>query len=117
MRLVDRPWKTPGRCALVAHIDPFSTPTARWVDTDGVLLGHDQHVYVSDVGVRQAMSILGFPLPVEFEAMEARAIEAEDLAIALADKLEEAQAQLEAIDVLESAAYTARRKPNRKVAA
>lgn len=100
MRLVAELWKTPKRCAAVPHIDPVSTPTARFIDTGSVLPGWDQHVYLSDVAVRQAMSILEYPTPLEFEAMQQRAIEAEDALLVCNDKLIAAEEQLAAADVI-----------------
>lgn len=119
MRLVERPWKTPQRCALVAHINPVETPTARWIDADAVLPGWDQHVYVSDVGVRQAMSVFGYPMPMEFAALKERAIAAEGMVDALMERLRAAEGELASIDALESLGYQKRKRPGRppKVAA
>lgn len=113
MRLIERPWKTPGRCALIAHIDPVSTPTARWIDVDAVLPGWDQHVFVSDVGVRQAMSTLGYPTPLQYEAMEDRAVAAETMVDALLERLRMTEGELASIDALESLGYQKRKKPGR----
>jgi hypothetical protein len=113
MRLIDRPWKTPGRCALVAHVDPVTVPHARWIDTDGILQGWDQHVFLSDVGVRQAMSVFGFPTPLEHEAVVAQlAVVEAELAAARA-RMVELEGELAAVDVLESADFTRRRKAGR----
>lgn len=114
MRLVERPWKTPGRCAAVAHIDPVNTPTARWLDTDGCLPGWDQHVYLSDIAVRQAMSVLGYPTPLEHERTVDMLAAAEIMVEAQRRRIVELEGQLKAIDVLEGADFRARHKPGRK---
>lgn len=114
MREIERPWKTPGRCAIVAHVDPVTVPTARWLDTEGLLSGWDQHVYLSDVGVRQAMSVLGYPTPIEVEALEAQLDEAIELAETFKAERDEARRELQAIDALESADWSRRKRPGPK---
>lgn len=113
MRLIERPWKTPGRCALVAHIDPVSVPSARWIDTDTVLQGWDQHVFVSDVGLRQAMSTFGFPTPLEHERVTDMLAASESMCDTLRLRVTELERQLNAIDVIESGDFTRRRKAGR----
>jgi len=104
MRIIDNPWKTPARCIVVAHITQ-QTPNITWIDTNAEIPGgpRDNHVYVSDVAVRQMMSTLGYASPLEFEESERLRIEAEDALIAVAEKLEAAEEQLAAIGLLEEA--------------
>jgi len=104
VRVIENPWKTPGRCIVVPHITN-QTPNIIWIDTNAEIPGgpRDNHVYVSDVAVRQMMSTLKYPSPKEFEESERLRIEAEDALIAVAEKLEVAEEKLLAIGLLEEA--------------
>lgn len=116
MRLCERPVIKPQHCAAV----PFLGQTAEnvaWIDTGSEMPGFDNHVYLSDVAVRQCMSLFGFPSPVEFEEERRLRIEAEDALVALAAKLEQAERELQAVDALESAGFVKRTRQRQKAAA
>lgn len=110
MRVIDSPWKTPARCIVVPHITQ-QTPNIIWIDTNAEIPGgpRDNHVYVSDVAVRQMMTTLGYKSPREFDDMERRALEAEEAAIGLLEKLEAAEETLAAIGLLEEAGVVKRK--------
>ncbi|HZA18920.1 MAG TPA: hypothetical protein VE645_18920 [Pseudonocardiaceae bacterium] len=113
---MDRPHCRPMHCAAI----PFIGQTAvgeRWIDTGSEMPGFDNHVYLSATAVRQAWELLGYPSIQEFEAMKTRAEEAEDLALELADELDAAKKELQAIDALESAGYRRRDAKTKPVAA
>lgn len=112
MRRCDRPVIKPMHCAAI----PFLGQTAEnvaWIDTGSEMPGFDNHVYLSDVAVRQAMSLFGYPSVQEFEEERRLRIEAEDALLALDKRLEAAERELAAIDALESRGYTTRRRQQR----
>ena len=116
MRRCERPVIRPMHCAAI----PFLGQTAenvQWIDTGSEMPGFDNHVYLSDVAVRQCMSLFGFPSPVEFEEEQRLRIEAEDALVALAAKYDALERELQAVDALESAGFTRRAKQARSRAA
>lgn len=116
MRRCDRPVIKPMHCAAI----PFLGQTAenvQWIDTGSEMPGFDNHVYLSDVAVRQCMSLFGYPSVQEFEEERRLRIEAEDALVALAAKLETAEAELAAVDALESAGFVKRTRQRQRAAA
>ena len=112
MRLVDKPTIAPAHCAAIPFLGPTSE-TTRWIDTGSEMVGWDGRVYLSDVAVRQCMSLFGFPSPGEYEqaVAERDAIRAELEALKVETR--QIRRELDAIDVLESADFTRRKKPGR----
>jgi hypothetical protein len=97
-------------CAAIPFIGQCAE-SETWIDTGSEMPGFDNHVYLSATAVRQGMSLLGYPSPLEFEEMRKRALEAEDLALELDGKLTELERELAAFETLESAGRAQRRKP------
>lgn len=67
MRLVSEAKTRPMGCAVLPHLGP-QHPEG-FIDTGSEMPGFDNHVYVSVVAVRQMCALLGFPTPVEHEAV------------------------------------------------
>jgi hypothetical protein len=111
VRLCAGPMIRPMHCAAIPHITAVDEGV-RWLDC-GEMPGHDNRVYLSDVAVRQAMSLLGYASPLEVEELERRLIEAQAEAEELAGRLEVAERALQAVDALESADFRARKRPGR----
>ncbi len=117
MRVIDNPWKTPARCMISPHITQ-QTPNITWLDTDAEIPGgpRDNHVYVSDVAVRQMATTLGYKSQREYDELAQRCATAEEALIAMMGKLEATEAQIEAVGLLQGAGIVV--KPKRaKVAA
>ena len=116
MRITDQPWKTPARCIVVPHITQ-QTQGITWVDTNAEIPGgpRDNHVYVSDVGVRQMMATLGYPSPAEYDELAQQLAAAEAALIEATEKNTRYEAALAAIGTLEQAGILTEKK--QKVAA
>lgn len=116
MRIVDRPAFKPARCAAIPFLGPASHPDERWIDTGSEMEGFDNHVYLSETAVRQCMSLLGYVMPLEVEALQKEFDELVEVAQSLHDQLIEQDKVIEGMDVIgKFAAREAKRKP--KVAA
>lgn len=113
MREVARPVKRPMHCAAVPYVGQ-SSRNVRWVDTGSELPGgFDNHVYLSDAGVREAMRALRYPLPGEFREVKADRDR-------LAAELEKAHAEVaelrrfrDAVHTLRDQGYQSARRPGR----
>lgn len=116
MRLCDKPVIFPAHCAAIPFLGPCAENVA-WIDTGSNMPGFDSHVYLSDVAVRQAMVLFGYPSPLEFKEERRLRIEAEEALVSLAEKFTEMERELQAIDALESAGFTKRVKQSRTRAA
>ena len=113
MRFVERADIRPMRCAVCpsigqSHLEGF-------IDTGAEMLpaAVEQRVYVSVAAVRELNRVLGWPTPTAHEALQA---ERDELAKRLEDAetdLKETQQFMDAIDVIESRDFRARRKPGR----
>ncbi len=69
MRLVDKPTLRPQHCAAIVHVTPFTD--TRWVDTGTNFDAVDGRVYLSELAIRQAAQLFGFPTPAEYnEALD-----------------------------------------------
>lgn len=101
MRLVDKPIFRPMLCAAKPFIGQ-AHPTARWVDTGAEMPGWDNHVYLSDIAVQEAMACLGYATPQEVDALRAQITEHEDTILTLMEQIEAAEAKLNAIGALEA---------------
>ena len=89
----------PARCAGIAHINPVDHPEERWLDC-GEMPGYDNHVYLSETAVRQAMVHFGFLTPLEVAEIIRLKDEAEEALIERHQELLAAEAELAAIDLL-----------------
>jgi hypothetical protein len=120
VRVIDNPWKTPARCIVIPHITQ-QTPNITWIDTNAEIVGgpRDNHVYVSDVAVRQMMATLGYHSPAEYDALERQYEQAEEALVALLAKLEAAEKQIEAVGLLQGAGIVVKppKRPKEPVAA
>jgi cell division protein FtsB len=76
--------------------------------------GVDQHVYVSVVAVREMATKIGWHPPETVGGIEAQLESYKHRVAALEDEVAQLNQEFEAIDLLESAGYTARKKPGRK---
>lgn len=114
MREVERPVKRPMHCAAIPYIGQSNRGT-RWVDTGSELPGgFDNHVYLSDAAVREAMSALGWPLPNEFRQVKAERDTEMSRNAQLEAEVTDLRRQLEAVHVLKQAGYQPSKKPGPK---
>lgn len=113
MILVERPTLTPARCLVTGKADDKSGP---YID---LLRDFDPadafgRMYVSRQAVFDMASYYGLPTPGEFEVVQ----EERDEALSRIDELEEeisrTDSVLDAIDVIESDRFKARRRAGRK---
>lgn len=107
MRLVEAAEFFPSACAVTGRGDgPFVDfqASAPWVDP---------HVYVRQDVVREAGKLLGLVEASELEKAEARIAELEGQVASLNEENLELSRFAEAVDVLESKDFRARKKPGR----
>src|SRR6476619_4281556 len=111
MRLVDRPFARPMRCAATPFLG--QTSPGRWVDTGSELPGFDNHVYLHERSVYEAARLLGFPERSEYrqaclerDQAQARVRELEALVV-------EQQRALDAVQVLKNTGFAQTRPPGR----
>lgn len=100
------------RCAALPYIGQAKRGE-RWVDTGANMMGPDDHVYLSRTAVLEAAKLFGWVPPGEVKAakLEVARLEIErDAALQEAVSLRKS---FEAIDVLASQGYQARKKPGR----
>lgn len=111
MRLERGPKGRPGTCAVIPGkaADP-----AGFVTTNTVLGGWDPQICVSVTGVRELMRVCEFPSP---EAHQEVVAERDALLTQVAElegEIGRLEAFADAVDVIESRDFRARRKPGRK---
>jgi hypothetical protein len=112
MRIVDRPFARPMRCAAIPYLGQASDERV-WFDTGSEMQGPDDHVYLSGTAVKECARMIGWVPPGEVRALRA------ELALAntmLADERRLAadlRRKLDAIDVIESEGFRQRRKAGR----
>ena len=114
MRLVDRPTFRPMRCAAVPQLG--ATARCRWVDTGAEMPGFDNHIYLSEPAVLEAAKLFGFPTPAEYESVVAERDELEARVEELEREASGLQEAFDAIDVLASRDFRARKKPGKRPA-
>lgn len=103
MRLVDRPVFTPMRCAAVPFVGQ-SHESTRWVDCGVEMSGFDNHIYLSDVAVREAATLLGYPTPEEHAGMARELNTALEEQLRLLDELAALSKYKDAVDEIRAAA-------------
>lgn len=109
MRIVTEPIIAPQTCAAMPHRH-FSD---RFIDTETDLPGIDPHIYVSETAVGEMARLFEY-LPKEGAEAQAEAIEGLEAKVEeLETECNRLQAQFDAIDLLGSAGYTARKKQGR----
>lgn len=111
MRLVEKAAIRPNHCAALPYIGQ-SHPDG-FVDTGTELPGFDNRVYLSVVAVREMARLIGWAAPEELVEARARVAELEARVADLEDEIARTDAVIDAIDVMESRGFTARRKPGR----
>lgn len=111
MRLVDKPHLRPHRCAAVPFIG--QTADCRWVDTGQSLGFDDDRVYLSEPAIVDAAKLLGHPSVEEYTAVVHERDRLFARVTELEDELTEASRMVDAIDVIESADFRARKKAGR----
>ena len=112
MRWVETAAIRPHRCAAIPFIG--GNDKLGYIDTGSELDGFDNHVYLSVRAVHEMANLIGRPTLEQFR-------EVVDSNIAFSERLDEVtrerdelQARFDAIDVIESADFRARRKTGRK---
>ena len=111
MRFVERADIRPHRCAVVPTI--AGDHPDGYFDTGSEMPGFDNHIYVSVVAVREMARKLNWVSPETYqEALDQIDALERELAQANAE-LRETQHFMDAIDVIESRDFRARRKPGR----
>jgi hypothetical protein len=111
MRIVDRPYAKPMRCAALPYIG--QTAAVRWVDTGSHLDGPDDHVYLSEPAVTEAARMFGWQPPGEIRSRDNEIARLRSALAAMTNERDELQQAWRAIDVIESRDFTTRRKPGR----
>jgi len=112
MRLVDRPYARPMRCAAIPYIGQASGERI-WFDTGSEMQGPDDHVYLSGTAVRECAQMIGWVSPGDHRALQAAMDDAlRELAETKA-QLAELQRHFDAIDMLASKGFVERKKPGR----
>jgi sRNA-binding carbon storage regulator CsrA len=112
VRFVERAEIRPSRCAVFPHIG--GNHRSGYFDSGSEMPGFDNHVYVSVVAAEAMALKLGWSSPEDVKTMrnEYETLERE------CERLREENADLnrefEAIDVLASRGFVARKKPGRK---
>lgn len=112
MRFVDRPHLAPHVCAVTLR-GATDESVKQWIETDVNLTGFEPHVYLSDIAVREAARLLGYGSPEDVASLNERIEDLERELSLTKDQLEDADRRLEAVDLLESAGFRARKKPGR----
>jgi hypothetical protein len=102
--------RRPHRCAVIPYIGP--TSGHRFVDT-GMDIDDWHHVYVSEPAVRQMAELVGMVPRGEVKARDTRIAELEEQVGRLVAAVETAERFRQAVDVIESADFRARKKAGR----
>lgn len=112
MRLVDRPYARPMRCAAIPYIGQAYGEKV-WFDTGSEMMGPDDHVYLSGTAVKECALMIGWVPPGEVMALRAELADAQAHAKASNHALAELQRHFDAIDMLASKGFVERKKPGR----
>jgi uncharacterized protein (UPF0335 family) len=118
VRFVEKAVIRPSRCAVLPHLPSGGNHPDGFIDTMAEMpsSGFDQHVYVSVVAVREMAKMIGWHSPETMDATENELEALKHRCAALEDEVQTLNKEFEAIDLLESAGYTSRKKPGRKPA-
>lgn len=111
MRLVERALTRPMHCAVFPTLG--ASHSKGYIDPGTELPGFDNHVYVSVEAVEQMAQLIGHPSRESHADALQRVAELEQKVADLETDLREADKFAEAVDVLESRDFRARRKPGR----
>lgn len=116
MRFVERAVVSPARCAVLPHLPEGGNHARGFIDTGSEMLpsAREQHVYVSVVAVEEMAKLLKWHSPESVDAIERELEGYKHKVAALEDEVAELNRDFDAIEVLQSRGYTARKKPGRK---
>ncbi len=113
LNLVEKAVIRPMKCVFypqIGHDHPKG-----YVDTGMDMLGVDPHAYISIQAIEDIATYLGYLAPAENERMCSDLASAHEEIIKLEQEIKEADEVINAIDVIESREFRARKKPGRKV--
>jgi hypothetical protein len=112
MRIVALPFARPMRCAAIPYIGQ-SAQGEIWFDTGSELMGPDDHVYLSGTAVKECARMIGWVPPSDIKALRRELEDVRHELAAVLTERHELKHKLDAIDVIESADFRARKKPGR----
>lgn len=112
MRIVDRPFARPMRCAAIPYIGQ-SYGERVWFDTGSEMQGPDDHVYLSGTAVKEAAAMIGWVSPGEHRLVKAELAGVNAQLEQERRRVLELQRRIDAIDVIESEGFRARKKAGR----
>lgn len=113
MHWVERPFIEPHQCAVTLR---GASQSERFIDTGQNVICRDPHIYVSQEGAESIARFLGWTSPDERAELEEHIETLEHANTDLNLQLAESDKFINAIDVLESAQFRARKKPGRPAA-
>jgi hypothetical protein len=112
MRIVERPYAKPNHCALLPYVGQAKVGE-RWFTNATFLHGPEDQVYVCESAVKECARMIGWHPPGEIRARDRQIAQlAADLAAA-ETRGAELQQRWDAVDVIESEGFRARKKPGR----
>jgi hypothetical protein len=112
MRLVDRPYARPMRCAAIPYIGQSSGERV-WFDTGSEMMGPDDHVYLSGTAVTECAKMIGWVPPGEIRQARTELAGVQAELVEARRQLADLQRQFDAIDVLASRGFVERKRPGR----
>lgn len=112
MRLVERPHARPMRCAAIPYIGQAYGERV-WFDTGSEMQGPDDHVYLSGTAVTECAKMIGWVPPGEIRQARAELAGVQAQLEQERRNVLELQRRLDAIDVIESEGFRARKKAGR----
>lgn len=111
MRWVEAATGAPHRCAAIPFVG--MNHELGYIQTGAVMDGFDNEVYISVVAVKEMATIIGYPTVEEHRNLVVEANRIARQLEATTAELAAARAELDAIDMLASAGFVARKKPGR----
>lgn len=111
MRFVEQAFMQPHKCFVFPHLG--NNHRKGYIDPGNNLVCIDPHPYLSVEAVEQCAQFIGYPSKAEHEAAVARVAQLERELDDARTALAEADRLIEAIDVIESRDFRARKKPGR----
>jgi hypothetical protein len=116
LRFVESAPVYPSRCVVLPQLG--GSHPAGYFDTGSEIMSSpkDSHVYVSIAAVELMAQKHGWHSPETVSGIEAQLEAYKHRCAALEDEVQTLNKEFEAIDLLESAGYTSRKKPGRKPA-
>lgn len=112
MRWVETATIRPHRCAAIPFV--AGNDEEGFIDTGSELDGFDNHVYISVKAVNEMANLIGRPTITQFREVVQSNQDMYTRLLELTAQRDALQRQIDAVDVLASADFVARRKPGRK---